>query len=179
MKQKTTEELVADKLRKKKLSILDYIIDLKDALGLSQVDLADRMGVKAPYLSRVLNGLGINLTLETIAKFEVALDTDVLVTPIDYEEQLVQNAERLLYLVDVAKTYNRNFKNALDRKSLRVETFGNIETNVGLPEVQGSKIDWFLGSKMKTPKTFSPSSKREDLKWVGIEDFIVTEQNNS
>lgn len=50
---------------------------LSDKDGMSQEELADRMGKDSGYISRVM-GSGVNLTLKTIAAFEVALDASIL-----------------------------------------------------------------------------------------------------
>lgn len=54
------------------------IIDVMQSRGLTQRDLAERLDKTESYVSRVLGG-GVNLTLKTIAAFEAALDTDVLI----------------------------------------------------------------------------------------------------
>ena len=53
-----------------------------EALGLTQKDLAERMACSQQYISLILKGKE-NLTLETIAKLEKALDTDILLHPSD------------------------------------------------------------------------------------------------
>ena len=50
---------------------------LSEKNGMSQEELADRMGKDPGYISRVM-GSGVNLTLKTIAAFEVALDASIL-----------------------------------------------------------------------------------------------------
>ena len=52
--------------------------ELADASKLSRREIAERAGWKESYLSRVLSGQQ-NLTLRSLAKFEAALDKDVLV----------------------------------------------------------------------------------------------------
>ncbi|NTU74024.1 helix-turn-helix transcriptional regulator [Candidatus Roizmanbacteria bacterium] len=47
------------------------------ASGMTQRDLADRLGKKESYISRVLSG-DANPTLKTISEFEVALGEDVI-----------------------------------------------------------------------------------------------------
>ena len=49
-----------------------------NALGLTQKELAERMGCSQQYVSLILKGKE-NLTLETIAKLEKALDSEILI----------------------------------------------------------------------------------------------------
>lgn len=49
-----------------------------NALGLTQKELAERMGCSQQYVSLILKGKE-NLTLETIAKLETALDFELLI----------------------------------------------------------------------------------------------------
>jgi len=56
------------------------IIALMEAQGLTQRELAAKVGKRESYVSRVLGG-GVNLTLKTIAEFEAALGADILVLP--------------------------------------------------------------------------------------------------
>lgn len=67
-----------DKSAKIALSVLSALKDLK----MSKQELADKMGVKAQYISRIVKGTE-NLTLETISKLEKALGKDLVSIP-DY-----------------------------------------------------------------------------------------------
>lgn len=67
-----------DKSAKIALSVLSALEDLK----MSKQELADKMGVKAQYISRIVKGTE-NLTLETISKLEKALGKDLMSIP-DY-----------------------------------------------------------------------------------------------
>lgn len=49
-----------------------------NALGLTQKELAERMGCSQQYVSLILKGKE-NLTLETIAKLETVLDFEILI----------------------------------------------------------------------------------------------------
>ena len=55
------------------LSVLDKMVEL----GLTQKALAERMGCSQQYVSRIVKGRE-NLSLETIAKLEVALEVDII-----------------------------------------------------------------------------------------------------
>lgn len=49
-------------------------------LGMTQAELAERMGVSAVYVNRVMKGTE-NLTLDTIGKLETALDVTLMAIP--------------------------------------------------------------------------------------------------
>ena len=53
------------------------VLDKMDELGLTQKALAERMGCSQQYVSRIVKGRE-NLSLETIAKLEVALEVDII-----------------------------------------------------------------------------------------------------
>jgi len=53
------------------------MLDKMEALGLTQKDLAERMGCSQQYVSKVLKGRE-NLSIETLSKIEVALDLKLL-----------------------------------------------------------------------------------------------------
>ena len=91
----TKEELLLQKL----LSDISAIIQKqRKALGLSQVELADILGVSQGIISRRENGEE-NLTLETISKIAVALDLSIqspIVIPstcLEYKTELAYEAE--------------------------------------------------------------------------------------
>ena len=58
------------------LDISVMIWELMQEQGLSKTELARRMGISKSHLSNLLNTQP-NMTLETIAKFELALDVEV------------------------------------------------------------------------------------------------------
>lgn len=70
------EQTWLDKSAKIALSVLSALKDLK----MSKQELADKMGVKAQYISRIVKGTE-NLTLETISKLERALGKDLMSIP--------------------------------------------------------------------------------------------------
>lgn len=53
------------------------VLQAMDEQSLTQVQLAERMGCSQQYVSTLLKG-STNMTLETIAKLEQALDIDIL-----------------------------------------------------------------------------------------------------
>jgi len=65
---------------KKSLDIQDQIADLLAKKGWTQKELAARMGKTEAEVSRWLNELH-NLTMKSIAKLEVALGEDIILTP--------------------------------------------------------------------------------------------------
>ncbi len=112
---KTNSKEVESRLRRKALRIFGYIALLRKAKGISQAQLAEKMGVKESYLSRVISGLGKNVTLETLAKFEDALQTDVIVTPLHYEEHLLKNVDRIVHLASLAAKHSPRFREKMIR----------------------------------------------------------------
>jgi DNA-binding Xre family transcriptional regulator len=65
---------------KKSLDIQDQVADLLAKKGWTQKELAARMGKTEAEVSRWLNELH-NLTMKSIAKLEVALGEDIILTP--------------------------------------------------------------------------------------------------
>jgi DNA-binding Xre family transcriptional regulator len=65
---------------KKSLDIQDQVADLLAKKGWTQKELATRMGKTEAEVSRWLNELH-NLTMKSIAKLEVALGEDIILTP--------------------------------------------------------------------------------------------------
>lgn len=65
---------------RKNLEISDQISDLLKEKGWSQKELALRLGKTESEVSKLLSGLH-NLTLRSLAKIEVVLENDVIVTP--------------------------------------------------------------------------------------------------
>lgn len=62
------------------LDWVDFIDKLLEEKGMSQKELAERMGVTESTVSRILSGLH-NVTVESIAKIELALGEDIMLTP--------------------------------------------------------------------------------------------------
>lgn len=99
---KSTKKSVEQKLWSKRIAIIDQIDRLRKLANMTDGELAEKMGVNKSYLSRVLHGPQRNITLETIAKCEEALERDILVTPHSHEESLLDNTERLFYILVTA-----------------------------------------------------------------------------
>jgi len=70
----------------KNLAITEQIVTILKQKGMTQRELAKALGKSEPEVSRMLSGLH-NLTLKTIAKLEVALDADIILTPIQSAER--------------------------------------------------------------------------------------------
>ncbi len=64
----------------KNLAITEQVYSLLKEKGWSQKEFAKRLGKHESEVSRWLSGLH-NLTLESIVKMEVVLETEILVTP--------------------------------------------------------------------------------------------------
>ncbi len=60
------------------------------ALGLTQKELAERMGCSQQYISLILKGKE-NLTLETVSRLEGVLDTDLLIHPENHVHRYVSS----------------------------------------------------------------------------------------
>ena len=88
---------VADELEKneawlkKSAEIAANVLHLLRVKDMSQQTLADLMGVKPQYISRIVKG-NANLTLETITKLEDALDHQ-LVNICDHTETIVTKSQ--------------------------------------------------------------------------------------
>lgn len=59
------------------------VLDRLDELGLSQKELAEKMGCSPQYVSKLVKG-SENLTLETISKLEECLDLDLIESALTY-----------------------------------------------------------------------------------------------
>ena len=58
-----------------KLRIVDMLIRLREQHGLTQAQLAQRMGVSQPFIAKLEAGEAHNFRLETLVKFALALDS--------------------------------------------------------------------------------------------------------
>jgi transcriptional regulator with XRE-family HTH domain len=72
-KRAATPEFLEDRIR---YQITEQIVEALEEQGLQRRDLADRMGVSAALVSRLLNG-SPNLTISTLARVASALGLDV------------------------------------------------------------------------------------------------------
>jgi len=71
---------------RKQGDIAMQINNLLKEKGWTQRRLADEMGKKESHISRILSGGG-NPTIKTIVEFEEALDAEILVAPMFFEDQ--------------------------------------------------------------------------------------------
>lgn len=69
----------------KNLDITKQVLSILERNGMTQRDLAEKLGKSEPEVSRMLSGLH-NLTLKTITRLEVALGEDIILTPIRSRE---------------------------------------------------------------------------------------------
>jgi ribosome-binding protein aMBF1 (putative translation factor) len=81
------------------------IIEIMQVTGMSQRQLADKLGKKESYISRIVAGWA-NPTLRTIVEFEVALGQDVIDIPCHTTSQIsaVIGDDRAWELGEEAKT---------------------------------------------------------------------------
>ena len=75
--------------------------------GITQKQLAVAMGCSQQYVSNLLKGSS-NMTLETIARLELALNLDILKSAFGYmrEYEVPHSSERLLCACEPEATYN-------------------------------------------------------------------------
>lgn len=71
---------------RKNLDIVEQVVAILHQRGMSQRELAQRLGKSEAEVSRMLSGLH-NLTLKTLTKLEVALGEDIITTPLKAAEQ--------------------------------------------------------------------------------------------
>ncbi|MEY3442571.1 MAG: hypothetical protein RLZZ519_852 [Bacteroidota bacterium] len=74
------------------MEIAIYVKEILDQKGWNQRDLAEKLGKRESEISRLLSG-DHNMTLETIAKYEAALETPLLQVP------------KFAESVEISKTY--------------------------------------------------------------------------
>ncbi len=60
-----------------KLRIVDTLIRLREQRGLTQTQLANRIGVSQPFIAKLESGETHNFSLETLVKLAVALDSEL------------------------------------------------------------------------------------------------------
>jgi DNA-binding Xre family transcriptional regulator len=75
----TTNRLVEEELKSLRIGV--QLARLRQDQGLSQTQLAARVGMSAPNISRIETDPSSNLTLETLVKLFGALDHDVAIIP--------------------------------------------------------------------------------------------------
>lgn len=65
------------KMGVKRLKVISQMVKLREKLGLTQAQLAARIGVSQPFIARIENDEASNLSLETLIKIVHALSADV------------------------------------------------------------------------------------------------------
>jgi len=73
------------------IELSEQIVRRMEELGISQHELARRIGKKQPFISRLLNH-GTNMTMRTLASLAIALDADIV--PPRLVAQELPNTER-------------------------------------------------------------------------------------
>ncbi|HRK61398.1 MAG TPA: helix-turn-helix transcriptional regulator [Candidatus Omnitrophota bacterium] len=61
----------------KRLRIIIQIIELREKLGITQTELARRMGVSQPFIAKIENDEASNISLETLLKITDALNAEI------------------------------------------------------------------------------------------------------
>lgn len=65
------------KMGVRRLKVISQIIEYREKLGLTQDELAARIGVSQPFIARLENDEAANLSLETLVKIAEALDGEI------------------------------------------------------------------------------------------------------
>ncbi|MBS1262688.1 MAG: hypothetical protein MAG453_02050 [Calditrichaeota bacterium] len=73
--------------------VADMVLETMDRLGVSRAELARRMGVKRPQITKILSGEA-NLTLKSLYKLFRALDVDLEIRPVPGTTAPSQRARR-------------------------------------------------------------------------------------
>lgn len=60
-----------------RLKVITQIVELREKLGLTQNELANRIGVSQPFVARIENDDASNLSLETLIKIVDALHGEI------------------------------------------------------------------------------------------------------
>jgi transcriptional regulator with XRE-family HTH domain len=76
---------------KKQRQIVEAVTRAYLARGWQQKQLAAKMEIDPASLNRMLSGMGANMTIETLARFEEVLQEEILLTRAEVIEALVQN----------------------------------------------------------------------------------------
>ena len=79
MKDSTTRKLVEEELRSLRIGV--QLAKLRQQRGFSQTQLAAKVGMSAPNISRIESNPSQNMTLQTMVKLFKALDYEVTITP--------------------------------------------------------------------------------------------------
>lgn len=90
------------RLHEKQYNLSIIVGNLLRAKNWTRRFLAERMGVLESSLSRMMSVSNSNLTLETVAKMEEALETDLLLTPQQFEHKYFTDREYRLGLKERA-----------------------------------------------------------------------------
>lgn len=79
-----TKALFVDKAYQKKIAagvkrlcVIRQLIELREKLGLTQSELARRVGVSQPFIAKIENDETANLSLETLVKIAEALNAGI------------------------------------------------------------------------------------------------------
>ncbi len=89
----------------KRVQVAAGVRRLLEKLQMTQRELANRAGFQESYISRILQG--DNLTLETIAKLEIALGADLLVVPQVHISKSTKKLQRVPKKMKYAKSEDK------------------------------------------------------------------------
>ena len=60
-----------------RLKVISQIVELREKLGLTQAELAQKIGISQPFIARLENDDSSNLSLETLVKIVEALNGEI------------------------------------------------------------------------------------------------------
>lgn len=63
----------------KRLRVITQLVELREKLGLTQAELARRIGASQPFVAKIENDEASNLSLETLVKMAEALNAELAI----------------------------------------------------------------------------------------------------
>ena len=102
------------------MGIGDEIIDALARKGMSQRDLAQKLGCTETLVSRWLGGLQ-NFTLRTIAHIEEVLEQDLILTPKKAKEKYREQAQIIIREVIISQALNEQLRDLPPHESYSVK----------------------------------------------------------
>lgn len=97
----SNERTIQKEVVKKLVSIIDRIYYLLEEKKWNQDSLAEKLGIPPAQVSEFLNYKRKNPTLDTIVKYEQVLESDLLISPDDYDVKLTEDKDKIGYLVGI------------------------------------------------------------------------------
>lgn len=150
MSEKKDSRLEADPLflvEYMKVTITSDIFTVMEEESISKTELANRLGKSRQYVSRILNETA-NFTLDTIARIAAALEKDVVLRLMNYEDEVVirpfiKQQEYWFHTTQVFDTSGKEIEmdstnDILYEESALLETFVVAEDSVSYTVREGA-----------------------------------------